>query len=228
MTGRPIFMHLDVPTGAVDGGAIPFEMQPIMRLADGRVTAYELLYRGARPVDWTAVDAAVIRFLGEHRAGLSPLYVNLSNDVLMAHGIESFAQAAAANDITFELSESVSGHSERAAIAEKVNLLIGAGARVAVDDFGAGRDGLERLYAIRQVAAVKIDREFLLTCMIRQDARHVLSMLVAHWRREGMRSIAEGVETEAMFAFAQQVDVDEVQGWYVDSLIGMNLVGDGD
>lgn len=227
MTGRPIFKHLHVPSGSPGGDTIPFEMQPIMRLGDGRVTAYELLYRGARPADWVAVDTAVIRFLAEHRVGLGPVYVNLSDDVLMAHGAELFAQVASANDVTFELSESVSSYCERKSIAAKVNQLIDAGARVALDDFGAGRDGLERLYSVRQVAAVKIDREFLLTCMRRQDACQLLTMMVQNWRRVGVRSIAEGVENAAIFAFARQIDVDEVQGWYVDSLVGMDVVGAG-
>lgn len=228
MTARPIFRHLDIPSGNADGSAIAFEMQPIVQLADGNVKAYELLYRGPRPVDWAEVDGAVIQFLAQPHAGLVPVYVNLSNDILMTHGPEVFAQVVAANDVTFELSEAVSGYSDRDVIAARVNELLGIGARVALDDFGAGRDGLERLYAIRRVAAVKIDRGFLLTCMKRPDARRVLTMLIAQWRREGVRSIAEGVETAEMFAFAQQVHVDDVQGWYVDSLVGMNLVGEGD
>jgi EAL domain-containing protein (putative c-di-GMP-specific phosphodiesterase class I) len=228
MTARPIFRHLDIPSGDPEGSAIAFEMQPIVQLADGNVKAYELLYRGPRPADWAKVDASVIRYLSQPHVGLVPVYVNLSNDILMAHGAEAFAQVVSANDVTFELSEAVSGYSDRNAIAERVNQMIGVGARVALDDFGAGRDGLERLYAIRRVAAVKIDREFLLTCMKRPDARRVLCMLIAQWRREGVRSIAEGVETAEMFAFAQLVNVDDVQGWYVDSLVGMNLVGEGD
>lgn len=62
------------------------------------------------------------------------------------------------NDVTFELSEAVSGYPNRNAIAEKVNRLIDIGARVALDDVGAGRDGLERLYTIRSATVVKIDR----------------------------------------------------------------------
>lgn len=227
LTARPIFHHLDIPAGA-DGTTIPFEMQPIVQIADGRVKAFELLYRGVRPPEWAKVDAATINFLSTPRTGLPPLFINLSNDVLMAHNACDLSQVVSANDVTFELSESVSGYCERAAIADKVNQLIDVGARVALDDFGAGRDGLERLYSIRDVAAVKLDREFLLTCMKRPDARRMLHMLVAQWRREGIKSIAEGVENEAMFAFAQAADVDLVQGWFVDTLVGMNLLGEGD
>ncbi|MFC5550186.1 EAL domain-containing protein [Massilia aerilata] len=225
MTKRPIFKRLDVPVGAQGGVSIPFEMQPIVQLADGRVKACELLYRGQRPADWASVDAAMLGFLSVPRPGLPPVYVNLSNDILMSRGADELARVATANDVTFELSEAVSGYGDRAAIASKVNELIGAGVRVALDDFGAGRDGLQRLYAIGNVAAIKIDREFLLTCMRRQDARRMLCMLVAQWRQEGVRSIAEGVEDNVMFAFAQAIEVDFVQGWFVDSLVAMQLLG---
>lgn len=225
MTARPIFNHLDIPTDASGRAAFPFEMQPIVQVADGRVKACELLYRGARPADWAAVDSAVIKFLSKPQIGLPPVFINLSNEVLISSAASEFAQVVSANDVTFELSEAVSGYAHRNTIAEKVNQLIDVGARVALDDFGAGRDGLERLYAIRRAAAVKIDRDFLLTCMHRDDARRMLHMLVAQWRHDGVQSIAEGIETEAMFAFARALGVDLVQGWFVDTLIGMNLMG---
>lgn len=50
-------------------------------------------------------------------------------------------------------------------------------------------------------------------------------MPVSQWRHDGVQSIAKGVETEAMFGFAQALGVDLVQGWFVDTLIGMNLMG---
>lgn len=228
MTARPVFHHLDVPSDTPDGASFPFEMQPIVQVGDGRVKACELLYRGKRPADWALVDAALLNFLSVPRPGLPPVYVNLSNDILMSRHTNEFAQVVTANDVTFELSEAVSGYCDRVRIAEKVDELIGAGARVALDDFGAGRDGLDRLYAIRNVAAIKIDREFLLTCMRRPDARRMLGMLIAQWRHEGIKSIAEGVENEAMFAFVQAAGVDKVQGWFVDRLVGMNLMGNTD
>jgi EAL domain-containing protein (putative c-di-GMP-specific phosphodiesterase class I) len=226
MTARPIFRQLDIPIGADGSKTFPFEMQPIVQMDDGRVKACELLYRGPIPADWAAVDAAVIRFLSEPQAGLPPLFINVSDDILMACSVDDFSKVVSANDVTLELSEAVSGYCNRVAIAGRVNQLIERGARVALDDFGAGRDGLERLYSLRDVAVVKIDREFVLACMNRPDARRMLCMLIAEWRRQGIRSIAEGVETAEMFAFAQAIDVDLVQGWFVDSLVGMDLMGE--
>lgn len=221
MTARPIFRHLDIPGIESSGSVYAFEMQPIVQLDTGEVRAYELLYRGPRPADWSTVDAAMIRYLSLPQDHLQPVYVNLSDDALMAHEASVFNQVMSANDVTFELSEAVSGYTDREAIAHKANALMSVGARMALDDFGAGRDGLERLYALRNVAAVKIDRGFLLTCMQRQDARRVLALLIAEWRREGVKSIAEGVETAEMLALAQTLQVDLVQGWWVDSLVGM-------
>lgn len=226
MTARPFFNHLEIPSTTAAGVIYPFEMQPIVHVDDGRILAFELLYRGPRPAEWLEVDKAVLRYLSAPRPGLPPVFVNLSNDILTSNNVDDFAQATRANNVTFELSEAVSGYADRAAIAEKVNNLLAVGARIALDDFGAGRDGLERLYSIRSVSAVKIDREFMVTCMQRQDARRMLHMLVAQWRLDGIKSIAEGVETEALFSLARSLEVDLVQGWYVDSLVCMNLTGE--
>ena len=221
MTARPIIHHLIIPSGTDDNVSFPFKMQPIVQISNGSVNAYELLYRGPGPASWAIVDNAVMSFLASPRPGLPAIFVNLSNEILISHNDSDFAQVVSANDVTFELSEAVSGYTNRHAIAEKVNRLIHEGARVALDDFGTGRDGLERLYAIHNASAVKIDREFLLTCMHRQDAYRMLCMLIAQWRSDGVKSIAEGVETEAMLSFAKAVDVDLVQGWFVDSLVEM-------
>lgn len=222
MSARPPMQHLEIPIDLACSTVLPFEMQPIVQIADGKVAAYELLYRGPAPANWAVVDTAVIQFLSVPRPDLPSLFVNLSNDVLMSLSVADFAKAAAANELTFELSEAISGYAERTAIAERANEIIASGTRMALDDFGAGRDGLERLYAIGSVSAVKIDRQFLLTCMQRPDATRVLRMLVAQWRCEGVKSIAEGVGDKAMYAFAKELEVDLVQGWFVDHVVASN------
>jgi len=62
MTARPIFHHLEIPSGEAASATFLFEMQPILQVSDGRVMAYELLYRGTRPIEWAKVDNAVINF----------------------------------------------------------------------------------------------------------------------------------------------------------------------
>lgn len=210
--------HYAVPTLGDPTKIILFEAQPIVAVADGSIVGHELLYRGTRPAHWPAVDAAMVQFLRTSR-GLPLMFVNLSNQGLMEIPFCDLVEASAANPIVFELSESVSEYSMHETIAAKVNALIESGVRVAVDDFGTGRDSLERIYQLSSMHAVKVDRLFLQTCASRDDAGATLRFFVKRWREAGIWSIAEGVEDAALYEFARSVGVDMVQGWHIDSLV---------
>lgn len=195
-----------------------FEGQPILALRRDEIMGYELLYRGAQPCVWPEVDAALVSYLQVARSH-PLLFINLSNKGLLDAAVDDLVQAAHNNMVVFELSESVTEYAQRDRIAEKVNALIERGVRVAIDDFGAGRDSLERLYELGPTAAVKIDRLFLQTCARRHDAASTLQHLIRQWRSAGIISIAEGVENASLFEFARLVGCDSVQGWHVDSIL---------
>lgn len=215
LCGNP---HYFVPSVTDAGTMLRFEAQPILSLRGDEVVGYELLYRSTIPCDWADVDAALVRYL-QVAQGHPTLFVNLSDQGLLAASVDELVQAAACNMVVFELSESVSGYAQRERIAEKVNALIERGVRVAIDDFGAGRDSLERLYAIGPTAAVKIDRLFLQTCARRGDAASTLQHLIQQWRSAGVMSIAEGIESSTLYEFARALGCDMVQGWHVDSIV---------
>lgn len=214
MSGNPQYF---VPSQINASALLRFEAQPIMSLHGDDVIGHELLYRGPHPDSWSDVDAALIAYLQVPRAH-ALLFINLSNEGLLNARIDDLVRASVSNSVIFELSESVLEYSQRAYIAAKVNELIGRGVRVAIDDFGAGRDSLERMYELGPTAAVKIDRMFLQTCARRSDAASVLQHLVQQWRGAGVMSIAEGVETAALYEFARAVGCDSVQGWHIDAL----------
>lgn len=207
-----------IPLVSGKAQTVLFEAQPIMAIEGSRVVGHELLYRGTSAAAWPDVDAAVLRYL-QTTQDLPLLFVNLSNQGLMEASSDELQVAARKNGVVFELSESVSGYEQHEAIAAKVNALIDQGLRFAIDDFGTGRDSLERVYELAPTAAIKVDRNFLLTCASRADAAKTLSYLVAQWRDAGVWSIAEGIETRDLLQFATSVGVDMVQGWYVDALI---------
>jgi EAL domain-containing protein (putative c-di-GMP-specific phosphodiesterase class I) len=210
--------HYAVPTRGDSSKVILFEAQPIVAIADGSIVGHELLYRGPRPAHWPAIDAAMVQYLRTSR-DLPLLFVNLSNHGLMEIPFCDLVAAAANNPIVFELSESVSEYSMHKTIAAKVNALIDSGVHVAVDDFGTGRDSLERIYELNSTHAVKVDRLFLQTCASRDDAGATLRYFVQRWREAGIWSIVEGVEDAAMYQFARSVGVDMVQGWHIDALV---------
>lgn len=200
------------------GYVLRFELQPIMRFSTMSVERYEVLYRGRNLFTWQALDEAVIRFLGLPRPELPPLFVNLSNEALLALDETIFIAASSKNDIVFELSEAPSGYANRKSIATKANALISGGVRLALDDFGAGRDGLDRYFSLTGLSYVKIDADFIITCMKQSNAAAILRCLLGQWRAEGVVSVAEGIENEAMFDFASQMGIEMAQGWYVDAL----------
>ncbi|UTY55853.1 EAL domain-containing protein [Massilia sp. erpn] len=195
-----------------------FERQPIMSLRGGEVVGHELLYRGKFPGTWAQIDASLLRHLQVARSH-PLLFINLSNQGLLDAAVDDLVRASERNAVIFELSESVAEYALRERIAEKVNTLMERGVRVAIDDFGAGRDSLERLYELGPTTAVKIDGVFLQTCARRADAAKTLQYLIGQWREAGVLSIAEGVENAALYEFAQLLGCDMVQGWYVDALV---------
>ena len=215
LTGNP---HYFIPSAIDASKTLRFEAQPILGLCPEKIVGHELLYRGAHPCVWSEVDAALIRYLQIARSH-PQLFINLSNQGLLDAAVEDLVQAAALNMIVFELSESVTEYAQRERIAQKVNTLIDCGVRVAIDDFGAGRDSLERLYELAPTAAVKIDRLFLQTCARRDDAASTLQHLVKQWRSAGIMSVAEGGENAALYEFARNVGCDSVQGWHIDSIL---------
>jgi len=220
-SGNPYYF---VPSITEPPQGLRFEAQPIVSLRAGDVVGYELLYRGEQPSEWSLVDAALVRYLQAARSH-PLLFVNLSNGGLLKASVDELVLASERNGVIFELSESVAEYALRADIAEKVNTLIGRGVKVAIDDFGAGRDSLERLYELGPTTAVKIDRLFLQTCARRADAARTLQHLVQQWREAGVLSIAEGVENTDLYEFARIVGCDMVQGWHVDALVSQRQRG---
>lgn len=216
LSGNPYYF---VPSAPDASTALRFEAQPILSLRGDNVVGYELLYRGAHPCVWADVDAALVHYLQVPRAH-PLLFVNLSNQGLLDAPVEDLVLAATCNNVVFELSESVVEYAQREQIAAKVNSLIDLGVRFAIDDFGAGRDSIERLYELGPTTAVKVDRVFLQTCARRADAASTLQHFVQQWRSAGVMSIAEGVETAALYEFARAVGCDFVQGWHVDAIVG--------
>jgi len=220
-SGNPYYV---VPSIAEPLKGLQFEAQPIVSLRAGDVVGYELLYRGELPSEWSLVDAALVRYLQVARSH-PLLFVNLSNRGLLNAPVDDLVLASERNGVIFELSESVAEYAQRGDIAEKVNELIGRGVRVAIDDFGAGRDSLERLYELGPTTAVKIDRLFLQTCARRADAAKTLQHLIQQWREASVLSIAEGVETADLYEFARILGCDMVQGWHVDALVNQRQPG---
>lgn len=91
--------------------------------------------------------------------------------------------------------------------------LHGMGIRLSLDDFGTGHASLTRLKRLT-VDEVKIDRQFIVDLESGQAAdRAIVRSVIDLARACGLRTIAEGVETDGQRQALVELGCDAIQGW---------------
>jgi diguanylate cyclase (GGDEF)-like protein len=101
---------------------------------------------------------------------------------------------------------------DSAVVVAQLNRLRGLGVRIAMDDFGTGYSSLSYLRSF-PFDTIKIDRSFVRDLDARGDARAIVSAIVGLGESLGMRTTAEGVETEAELAGLRRVGCSDAQGF---------------
>jgi sensor c-di-GMP phosphodiesterase-like protein len=97
--------------------------------------------------------------------------------------------------------------------AGQFRLLREAGVRIAIDDFGTGYSNLAYL-AMLEVDYLKIDRLFVQAMGTSAATNQVAASIVAMARELGLRTITEGVETEAQASQVRTLGCDYAQGYH--------------
>lgn len=210
--------RLSIAAGSASGLTMSFEMQPILLSQTHTAFAYELLYRGPRPVHWPSVDMALLNYIREQRGVQPVLFINLSNETVLTENLLSYVPADRRNRTIFELTETITDADEYREIAKRVNSFTAQGMRFAIDDFGSGFDGLHRYAALDEVAFVKLDRLFLKSAVQSPVTRRILQLLTDEWNRAGTLIIAEGIEAAEELAFAKSIGVNMLQGFLIDTI----------
>lgn len=88
------------------------------------------------------------------------------------------------------------------------------GIRIALDDIGTGHNGLSNMQEM-EMDFIKIDKKFVDLVTIEQSAGLIIKMLVGISRELGMRTVAEGIETESQLESLLALGVEEGQGYLV-------------
>ncbi|MCA1366585.1 GGDEF domain-containing protein [Bradyrhizobium sp. BRP14] len=215
--------------------------QPIVEATTGAVFGYESLVRGferlgfASPLELLdkaegAGQLLALEHLINSRAvaafatlpdfSARTLFLNFDSRLVGGEGdiVERLVNHLkrsniAPSSICFELSERFDSGKmpDFSALVRQLRL---AGFKLAIDDFGAGFNGL-KLLCDQPVDYVKIDRHFIAGIDKDPRKRHLVRHTVNMVHVLGTRVIAEGVETEAEFLVCRDLGCDLMQGYFV-------------
>jgi EAL domain-containing protein (putative c-di-GMP-specific phosphodiesterase class I) len=220
----------------VQGEGLEMVVQPIVDIRTGAVHAFEALARfgearpGATPLHWfalaeqlggrPALERACLRetlvLLPRRPAGTS-LTVNLSAPVLLEAETLLMLRETADREpdelsgLIIEITEEtlVRGEAELQATIEPLRA---RGARLAVDDMGAGYSGLRQITAVLP-SYLKLDRALVTGIDSDPDRAALVAALSGYSRQVGSMLIAEGVETTSELRVLQRIGVPLVQGF---------------
>ena len=217
--------------------------QPRVSVAGGTVSSVEALVRWRHPelgvvppaefiplaeetgmiheIGRWVLDAACAQAAQWDRQGLPPVRMavnvsarQLASDNLLGQIGEALrASGLAAERLEVEVTESaVVQNVERAAhILSGIRAL---GVRVALDDFGTGYSSLAQLKRF-ELDTLKIDRAFVAELPHKAEDAAIAQAIIAMGRTLHFVVVAEGVETQAQYAFLKAHGCDEIQGYLV-------------
>jgi EAL domain-containing protein (putative c-di-GMP-specific phosphodiesterase class I)/CheY-like chemotaxis protein len=216
--------------------------QPKVDLRDGELAGVEALVRWNHPEhgllhpesfiavaeDCGAIDALTewvlqeaMRQFGDWRArGLQiQMAVNVSLDDLgkpdFARRVASLLQQACAapQDVIIEITESGLIEPASTALENLVRLRMQRFG-LSIDDFGTGHSSLAQLRDV-PFTELKVDHSFVRSARNNPSIRPILEGSIGIAKRLGMRSVAEGVETEDDWHLLREIGCDLAQGYFI-------------
>ena len=213
----------------IDAGEVRVALQPVVQLDDSTVVGFEALSRfgGRVPTDRWFRAASRCGLGGELerltlQAALA-LLPSLAPDVFLAVNVSP----AALEDRTVlellhasDLSRVVVEVTEHEAVADYVAMrkvlerLRERGARIAVDDTGAGFASLRHVLML-QPDVVKLDTSLSRDVHHSKRQQQLVTALLTFAREVGCVVLAEGIETEEQLDALRELGVPLGQGWHL-------------
>jgi EAL domain-containing protein (putative c-di-GMP-specific phosphodiesterase class I) len=225
--------------GAVSRGEIVAYYQPQIEVATGRIVAVESLCRWIHPELGTqsplvfiplAEEFGLIDEIGAHMVTealrcaamlksldvVLDISVNVSAIQLSAAAFFGNLEAALAElglrpgAITLEITES-RFISNRPKVAARLQRLRDRGVGISIDDFGVGHSSVEQVLAL-PASELKIDR-----AVVQDESTNgvLMATIVRLVTDRGLRTVAEGVETEAHMERVRELGCDRAQGYLI-------------
>ncbi|MDQ7037874.1 MAG: EAL domain-containing protein [Aquificota bacterium] len=225
---------------AIDRGEFRLYYQPKVNLRTGKVEGCEALLRWVRDQkvippsrflrlleeselihrvgEW--VVGEVCRQMGEWKKKGIEIRIALNVSPLQLRTpsfADSFVGAVLSCGGSFDRLEveiTESAVMENVAVSvEFLNTLASYGVRTYIDDFGTGYSSLFYLKKL-PVYALKIDREFIKDLPDNRDDLEIVKAIILLARTFGLKTVAEGTETEEQVRVLRDLGCDYAQGFY--------------
>jgi EAL domain-containing protein (putative c-di-GMP-specific phosphodiesterase class I) len=216
---------------ALASGGFAIVFQPIVDLKEGRTTGFEALTRFAgepiRPPNlWfeeahavglgVEMELAAVAVALSHQAELpddTDLAVNVGPLTIASPGFHELLGGADPKRVVVELTEQAEIR-DYSILNQAIATVRSIGARLAVDDTGAGVSSLAHILKLAP-DWIKLDRA-LTTGVDRDPVRRALAAsLVTFADETGSLIVAEGIETEHELAVLQSLGIRYGQGFYL-------------
>jgi diguanylate cyclase (GGDEF)-like protein/PAS domain S-box-containing protein len=150
--------------------------------------------------------------------GIFPIAINLSHVQLADAAFLEFMSTTAervevsTNDIIIEVTEhSIRG--DMSLVSQRLQQLKDAGFRLCIDDFGKGKASLGILQVL-PIDQLKIDGSCIRTVAESDYSKLIVHSIVTLAHEQGIKVVAESVETADQLAELVKLECDYLQGWY--------------
>lgn len=211
--GVEVLARWDHPT---DGIVSPFEFIP---LAESEGLINDLTF--------VIFEAALEDAERWKATGFNPMIaVNLSADILCQIELpDELANMAKryqvdTNNIILEITESKLLESKAVPMEVLARLRL-KGFELSIDDFGTAYSNIEYLQKF-PFNELKIDRAFIGNAASNEQARATVETCALIGKKMGLRTVAEGVETDADLAIVRDCGIDVIQGFYYSKPLSSN------
>ena len=228
--------------GALMRAELSVAYQPIVALPGRRCVGMEALVRWQHPTlgavppqEFVAIaeEVGLIQALGRfvlfeacgafaawrHRFGdaaPASMSVNVSRAQLADRQFAGHVQEALrstgmqASELQLEVTESMAA--QDGVVQQALQTLRRMGLSIALDDFGTGYSSLATLHLL-PIDVLKIDRSFVMQVETSLHHRVLIEAVILVARSLGMRTVAEGIETEGQAAAVAALNCDKGQGY---------------
>jgi diguanylate cyclase (GGDEF)-like protein len=230
-------LELDLRS-AVAAGEFDVFYQPVVNLAENRITGFEALLRWNHPTrgkvppsefiplaeetglivaigEWVIRQACAeaMRWPSELRVAVNVSPVQFRTKTLVSAVVSALAASGLRPDLLeLEITESVLMANNDATLAA-LHQLRGLGVRISMDDFGTGYSSLSYLRSF-PFDKIKIDQSFVRDLTERPDSIAIIRAVAGLGHSFGVTTTAEGVETRDQLDKMREEGCSEVQGYF--------------